>query len=368
MSLTDADHRFMRQALRLAQRGRGHASPNPMVGAVIVSGAEIVSAGYHRGPGTPHAEIIALERAGDKARGAVMYLTLEPCTHQGRTPPCAPAVCASGLARVVTASQDPNPRVAGAGIEALREAGIEVEVGLLREQENRLNEAYRKYITTGRPFVTLKLAMSLDGKIATRAGQSRWITGERARAVAHRMRADSDALLVGVATVIADDPLLTARHVRAHRQPLRVIADSKARTPPGAKIIHAADRPPVIAVTEQAGDGCVRALREAGAEVLVMPERAGRVNLAALLDELGRREVASVLVEGGGEIAASIIEEGLADKLVVFMAPKIIGGADAPSAVAGCGAAAIEQAWPVRETRCRRLGEDFMIEGYLGKD
>jgi diaminohydroxyphosphoribosylaminopyrimidine deaminase/5-amino-6-(5-phosphoribosylamino)uracil reductase len=366
MSLTDADHRsFMRHALRLAQRGRGRASPNPMVGAVIVSGARIVGAGYHRGPGTAHAEIIALEQAGDKAAGAVMYLTLEPCTHHGRTPPCAPRVCASGLARVVIASQDPNPRVVGAGIEALRQAGIAVEVGLLREQENRLNEAYRKYITTRRPFVTLKLAMSLDGKIATRTRQSRWITGERARTMAHRLRAASDAVLVGVGTVIADDPLLTARHVRAHSQPLRVIADTKARTPPGAKIIHASDRPAVIAVTEQADRDRVRALRDAGAEVLVAPQRAGRVDLAALLDELGRREVASVLVEGGAQIAGSFIEEGLADKLVVFMAPKLIGGADAPGAVAGCGAAAIEQAWPVRDIRCRRLGDDFMIEGYL---
>ena len=367
MSATTSDLRFMRRALRLARRGHGRASPNPMVGAVIVFGAEVVGTGYHRGPGTAHAEIIALEQAGDKARGATLYLTLEPCTHQGRTPPCAPRVCASGLARVVVAAEDPNPKVAGAGIEALRRAGIEVEVGLLREEENQLNEAYRRYITTGRPFVTLKIAMSLDGKIATRTGHSRWITGERARVFAHRMRADSDAVLVGIGTVIADDPLLTARHVRAHRQPLRVIADSKARTPAGAKIMRASERPPLIAVTDSAPEENARTLREAGAEVVVLPRRDGHVDLEALLEELGRREVASLLVEGGSELAGSVIEQGLADKLVVFIAPKLIGGADAPSAIGGCGAALVEQAWPVRDMRCRRVGGDLMVEGYLEK-
>lgn len=355
----------MRQALRLAARGRGWASPNPMVGAVIVANGEVVGAGYHRGRGTPHAEIAALEQAGDRARGAIMYLTLEPCTHHGRTPPCAPRVAASGVARVLIASEDPNPQVAGGGIEALRKAGITVEVSCLRERENRLNEAYRKYITTGRPFVTLKMAMSLDGKIATRTGDSRWITGERARKMAHRLRRDSDAVLVGVQTVIADDPRLTVRHVRAHRQPLRVVADSTARTPLQAHLLRTGGTPPLIAITDRAPQDNVQALREAGAQVTVVPQREGRVELAALLDELGRREVAGVLAEGGGELAASLIEQGLADKLVVFVAPKIIGGSEAVGAVMGTGAAIVEQAWPVREVRCRKLGDDFMIEGYL---
>ena len=358
----------MRQALRLAARGRGRASPNPMVGAVVVAGQEVVGAGYHRGPGTLHAEIVALDQAGDEPRGAVMYLTLEPCTHHGHTPPCAPRVAASGLARVVIASEDPNPRVAGAGIEALRRAGMQVEVGVLRENENRLNEAYRKYITTGRPFVTLKIAMSLDGRIATRAGQSRWITGEPARRLAHRMRRDSDAVLVGVGTVIADDPALTVRHVRAHRQPLRVVADSRARTPADAQLVRSADASTVVAVTDQAREEDAEKLRQAGAEVLIMPRRGGRVDLAALLDELGRRELSSVLVEGGGGLAASLIEQELVDKLIVFIAPKIIGGAEAPGAVAGIGAAALEQAWPVRVVRSRRIGEDLMIEGYLRRE
>jgi len=365
MAKADTDRRLMRRALRLAARGAGRASPNPMVGAVIVQGGQVVAEGYHRGPGTAHAEIVALEWAGAKACGAFMYLTLEPCTHYGRTPPCAPRVAAAGLARVVIASEDPNPRVSGGGIAALRQAGVEVEVGLLREDENHLNEAYRKHITTARPFVTLKLALSLDGKIATRTGQSRWITGERARRIVHRLRARSDAVMVGVGTVLADDPELTARGVRAARQPLRVVADSQARTPPAAKIIHASDRPALIAVTAQAPDERLRGLRAAGAEVAVLPERDGRVDLDALLDELGRREVASLLVEGGGKLAGSLIEQELVDKAVFFIAPKIIGGAGAPTAVAGRGVAEVADARRLRDVRCRRSGEDFMIVGYL---
>lgn len=338
-----------------------------MVGAVIVRSGRVIAEGYHRGPGTAHAEIVALDRAGDKARGATMYLTLEPCTHQGRTPPCAPRVAGSGLKRVVIASDDPNPLVAGRGIRALRRAGTEAAVGLLREQENRLNEAFRKYITTGRPFVTLKMAMSLDGKIATRAGQSRWITGEPARVMVHRMRRDADAVMVGVGTVLADDPELTVRHVRTYRQPLRVVADSKARTPATAKLIRASERPALIAVTDLAPAENVRALRDAGAEVVVVPAREGHVDLAALLDELGRREIASLLVEGGGTLTGSLIEQGLADKIVLFIAPKIIGGKDAPTAVEGLGAPTMNEARPLRNLRCRRVGDDLMITAYLAE-
>ncbi len=365
MSPVESDSGFMRRALRLAARGRGRASPNPMVGALIVADGQVIGAGYHLGPGTAHAEIVALRQAGAAARGATIYLTLEPCTHQGRTPPCAPHVAASGLARAVVGAEDPNPRVAGAGIAALRQAGMRVEVGLLRERENRLNEAYRKCITTGRPFITLKLAMSLDGKIATRTGESRWITGERARSMAHRLRADSDAVLVGVGTVLADDPQLTARRARASREPLRVVADSAARTPPGARIIGAGQRPALIAATDRACAENVVGLRRAGAEVVVLPQRDGRVDLGALLDELGRREVASLLVEGGGELAGSLVEQGLVDKLAIFIAPKIIGGAQARPAIGGAGAAVVDEAWQVRDMRCRRIGDDFLIEGYL---
>jgi diaminohydroxyphosphoribosylaminopyrimidine deaminase/5-amino-6-(5-phosphoribosylamino)uracil reductase len=366
MSALDPDQRFMRQALRLAARGRGWTGPNPMVGAVVVAGGEVVGEGHHRGPGGAHGEIVALERAGDGARGATLYLTLEPCVHHGRTPPCAPRVIAAGVARAVIASEDPNPRVAGRGITALRQAGIEVAAGLLREHENRLNEAYRKHITTGRPFVTLKIATSLDGKIATRTGDSRCITGQPARTMTHRLRRDSDAILVGVQTLIADDPELTVRHVRLRREPLRVVCDSSARTPPQARLLSSGKRPPLIAVTDRARAQEVRALGDAGAQVLVLPQWYGRVHLGALLEELGRREVASLLVEGGGEISASFVEQRLADKLVLFVAPKIIGGAEARTAVGGAGVAAVEGAWQVRDMRYRRLGDDFMIEGYLG--
>jgi len=363
----------MKRALRLAARGAGRTSPNPMVGAVIVSGGRLVGEGYHKQVGGPHAEVWALRAAGEAARGATMYVTLEPCCHQGRTPPCTDAIVAAGIGKVVAAVLDPNPKGNGRGVQLLRDAGIEVEVGLLEQEARELNAAYLKHTTTGLPLVSLKAAMSLDGKIATRTGESKWITGERARRFAHKLRARHDAVMVGIGTVLSDDPKLTVRSVRG-RSPVRLVVDSAARTPPTAALLTAGERPPVIAVTEKAPDERVDALRRAGAEVWVLPaephppspsppaER-GRVDLAALLRRLGEEQVQSVLVEGGGTLASAALAAGLVDRVYFFIAPLIIGGAEAPTAVGGEGVARLSEAWRIRNMRVRRIGEDLLITG-----
>lgn len=352
----------MRRALRLAARGRGRTSPNPMVGAVIVKRGRVVGEGYHRRAGEPHAEVLGLREAGPAGKGSTLYVTLEPCCHQGRTPPCTEAIIEAGAARVVAACVDPNPRVNGKGIRRLRAAGIEVEVGMMEREAQRLNAPYLKHVTTGLPLVALKTAMSLDGKIATAGGESKWITGERARAAAHRLRATHDAVLVGVETVLADDPELTVRMVRG-RTPLRVVADSRARTPPRARLLAADERPPVIAVTRRAPDSRVRRLERAGAEVWAVRSRRGKLDLRALMKRLGEQEVQSVLLEGGGRLAAGALAAGLADRVYFFVAPRIIGGDEAPTPVEGAGVLRPSQAWRVESLRVRRVGEDLLISG-----
>lgn len=354
----------MRRALRLAERARGRTSPNPLVGAVLVKGGRVVGEGFHPRAGEPHAEIFALKAAGAEARGATLYLTLEPCTHFGRTPPCAPAVIAAGVARAVIAMEDPNPRVNGGGVAQLRAAGIPVTVGLLGDAARRQNEVYLKWITRGLPFVTFKTAITLDGKIATRTGDSRWVTGEQARARVHRLRAEHDAILVGIGTVRADDPLLTARLPRA-RNPLRVVVDARAELPLDSRIGRTlAEVPTLVATTTEAPAARCHALRSAAAQVAELPAREGRVDLAALMAELARRQVTSVLLEGGAEIAASMLAAGLVDKVVVFVAPKIVGGRAAPGPVGGEGVARMADALPLHDIRCRRVGEDLLIVGY----
>jgi len=359
-----SDLRFMWEALRLARRGLGLTSPNPAVGAVVAKGGKIVGRGYHRQVGGPHAEVVALQQAGELARGADLYVTLEPCCHFGRTPPCVEAIIGAGIKRVFAAWQDPNPRVDGQGIARLRGAGLEVHLGLLEAQAKGLNEAHHKFVTTGLPLVTLKLACSLDGKIATREGESRWITGERARRFVHRLRAWHDAVLVGAATVLADDPELTVRLGRG-KQPRRVVADSRGRIPPTARILTSSDPPPIVATTPLCLLEKREKLVETGAEVLVLPEREGKVDLAALLRALGEREITSLLVEGGGKLAAGLLEAGLVDKAWFILAPIIIGGENAPGAVAGKGVAHLSEAWRLKRVRLRRLGEDLAIGGYL---
>jgi len=338
--MTSNDERFMRRALELADQGRGLTSPNPMVGAVVVApSGEVVGEGVHRRAGGPHAEITALRAAGPRTRGATLYVTLEPCAHHGRTPPCAQAVMEAGVARVVAPLADPNPLVAGRGFDALRDAGIEVSVGLLAEEAARQNRVFFTAMREQRPHVTLKAAMTLDGKIADTHGTARWITGERARAHAHRLRSEADAIVVGVATVLRDDPELTVRlDAPWPREPYRVALDTEGRTPPRARFIAAGDPArALVAVGEGAPEERVGPLRAAGATVVRCPTRAGRVDLGFLLGELFAREVQGVLVEGGGEVHAAFLDAGIVDRVAVFVAPLLVGGRTAPSVVGGAG-------------------------------
>ena len=363
--MTKSDEFFMARAIRLARRGKGLTSPNPMVGAVVVADAKVVGEGYHPGAGQPHAEVLALKHAGEAARGATLYVTLEPCCHFGRTPPCTGRIIEAGVKRVVAAVVDPDPRVSGKGADELRVAGIQVEFGALQEQAAELIEPHLKYVRTGLPLVTVKLAMSLDGRIATRTRQTRWITGEKARRFAHSLRAEADAVIVGVGTAMIDDPLLTARLVRAKRQPRRVVVDTAARMQPTARMLQQGNGPVMVATTEQAPKESVERLRAAGAEIIVLPEKDGRVDLRALLKELGERDVRSVLVEGGAALAGSMLDDRLVDRVVFVMAPLLIGGARATSALGGKGADDIGDAVRLADVRVRRIGEDLVVQGYL---
>ncbi len=328
-----------------------------MVGAVVVDASgQLAGEGYHRRAGQPHAEQEALEAAGDRARGGTLYVNLEPCNHVHRQPSCAQAVVQSGVHRVVISMADPDQRVRGAGIKIIESAGVETVVGLQEERAQRLNEFYVKHRVTGRPFVTAKFAMSLDGKIATRTGESRWISSVEARAHSHKLRHSHDAILVGVGTVLADDPELSARLEGVDaRQPLRVILDSKLRTPPTAKVAG----PNTLIATTRAG--------EVGqAETVVLPGAAdGRVELGPLLDELGRRGILSLLVEGGADVHASFFEAGLIDKVHVYVAPMVIGGRAAPSPVGGEGVHLLADAPRLREVDSTRIGDDLLITGYV---
>ena len=355
----------LRQALHLARRGLGRTSPNPLVGAVVVRGGQVVGAGYHQKAGGPHAERIALAQAGRKARGATLYVTLEPCNHTGRTPPCTEAILESGVRKVVFGMEDPNPRVAGGGGAFLQSRGIEVSGGLLERECRALNEVYLKWVTTGFPFVTLKAALSLDGKIATRSGDSQWISNEQSRAKVHRLRSRVDGILVGIGTVLADDPLLTPRGSRRiPRTPLRVIVDPQLKTPPAARLFS--DPGPVlIAAAEGAPKKKAAALQRAGADLVQFPIREGRLDLKALLAYLGQKEVTGLLVEGGSEIFSSFLSERLADRLWLFYAPLLIGGQSAIGLIGGRGVATVAEALKCERLKWQFLGGDFFVEGYL---
>src|SRR5579884_852488 len=374
MPTPQEETRWMRRALHLA--AKGFTPPNPMVGCVLVNEGVVVGEGYHPAAGQPHAEVFALRAAGEGARGATAYVTLEPCCHWGRTPPCTRALIAAGVARVVAATTDPHPRVAGKGLEELRAAGIAVSVGLLEAQARQLNEAFFHYHTVGTPFVTLKAAMTLDGKIATRTGDSRWITGETARRYVHRLRAQSGAVMVGIGTLLADDAQLTARlpGIVLPRQPLRIIVDSRLRTTPEAQAVRLAaqspvQRPLLIATTEAMSDekrARAEALERQGVEVLRLPATAeGRVDLRCLLASLAQRHIISVLVEGGGALHAALLAANLAQKALFFIAPKIVGGRDAPTPVEGTGVPLMAQAYTLDRLRLRRFRQDVAIEGYF---
>lgn len=370
----------MRRALRLAQNS--YATPNPGVGCVLVRQDMVVGEGWTQLVGQAHAEVMALRAAGEQAAGATAYVTLEPCCHWGRTPPCTEALIAARVVRVVAATTDKNPRVAGQGIAQLRAAGIDVTVGVLERKAGDSNEAFFHFQEKGTPLVTLKAAMSLDGKIATRTGSSQWITACRAREYVHRLRAQSGAVMVGIGTLLADDAQLTARlpngpEGKAPRQPLRIIVDSQLRTPPDCRAVRALRSVPetegitaplLIAATMEADTVQENILRTAGAEVVRLPaDSAGHVDLKALLTLLAKRRIISVLVEGGGTLNASLLENGLADKALFFIAPKFVGGQDAPTPIEGTGVAQMADAVPLSDLRIRRFGPDIAIEGHIQK-
>ncbi len=355
----------MAQALRLAARGLGSTSPNPPVGAVVVRRGRVVGAGYHRRAGGPHAEVVALRRAGPRARGATLYVTLEPCCHlDKRTPPCVPLIITSGITRTVVAARDPNARVLGRGVAALRRAGITVEVGIGRDEAHRLLEPYRTRVTTGRPFVTLKVAATLDGKIATAKGESRWITGPAARTAVHRLRAQSDAVLVGIGTVLADDPSLTVRtgHTGG-RAPLRIVLDPSLRIPLRAKVLTDAKAPTLIVTTKSGSAGKRAVLSRRGTEVLVLPTRRSRVSWDGLLRALGRRGVSSLLIEGGAEVNASALRQRAVDRVLFFLAPTILGGRDAISAIGGPSPPRLAHTIALKRVTVTRIGPDILVEG-----
>lgn len=362
------DEKFMRLALELAKRGKGLTSPNPCVGAVIVKGGKIIGKGYHKRAGRPHAEIYALRQAGRKARGATLYVSLEPCRHYGKTPPCVNAIISHKIKRVVTAMKDPNPLNDGKGLKTLRKNGIKVESGILKDEAKKLNEAFIKFITKKIPFVTVKVAQSLDGKIATHTGDSKWITNEVAREYVHMLRGKVDAILVGVKTVLRDDPLLTARPKdrKAGKQPFRIILDSKLRTPLNARIFSKASSGKVIiATTRLAPKDKLEALERKNAEILIVSSKDGKVNIKSLMKELRKKDIAHVLVEGGGEAIASVIEAKVVDKVLFFIAPKIIGGRQATTSVEGSGVDRISRAIKLKEVSFENIGDNFLIEGYI---
>jgi diaminohydroxyphosphoribosylaminopyrimidine deaminase/5-amino-6-(5-phosphoribosylamino)uracil reductase len=360
------DERFMRRALRLARRGAGRVSPNPLVGALIVRDGRIVGEGWHRHCGGPHAEIEAIRSAGEPLAGATFYVTLEPCSHQGRTPPCVEALIACRPARVVVGVIDPNPLVSGRGLQTLRAAGIETSVGTLGEACAGLNEVFFKYIRTGLPFVTLKFAQTLDGRIATLDGHSRWVSSPASLRFAHGLRNAHDAILVGANTVRRDDPELTCRHVRG-RNPLRIVVDSGLALPPTARLFTTGTlAPTIVATTRRAPPAQRRLFAAQGIELLELAaDGAGRVDPAALLAALGKREVTSLLVEGGGALVTSFLQAGLADRLIAIIAPKILGAGI--SAVGDLGIRSLDDALRLSSPRIWRRGGDLIFDARISR-
>jgi len=359
----------MGQALSLARLALGQASPNPAVGAVVIRKGTVVGQGYTQPPGSHHAEVLALKQAGEAARGGVMYVTLEPCAHYGRTPPCTEAIISAGIRGVHMAMLDPNPVVSGRGKDELEQNGIKTYLGEDAEAAREINEAYIKFITTGLPFVTAKFAISLDGKIATRKGNSRWISGPESRKYVHCLRHTSDAIMAGANTVIADDPHLTTRCSggkggTARKQPLRVIIDGEGRTPLTARVFSEPGET-LLALGRVATPEKRAAFTRAGAEILELPAAEGHVDLGKLLEELGKRQITSILVEGGGILLGSLFDQGLVDKVIAFIAPVIIGGAEAKTAVAGRGVDQVAESFRLEGMRVEKLGDDLMVSGYV---
>jgi len=367
-----ADKQFMKMALDLAVKGLGFTSPNPMVGAVIVKGDHVVGTGYHQAAGKAHAEVNAIDDAGISADGATLYVTLEPCNHTGRTPPCTEKILTAGIRRVVVAMQDPNPDVSGGGIDYLTSRGVDVTIGVCEDKARRLNEVFSKYIKTKRPFSIVKCAATLDGRIATRTGDSRWVTGEASRNFVHQVRHAVDAIMVGIDTVVKDDPSLTTRLDKSlagkGRDPVRVVLDTHLRIPETAKLLQLDSDSDTLLVTGSAVSGHKKAkIERKGARVVESPLKDGLIDLDRLMDQLGALELTSLLIEGGSRVIASALTAGIVDKIFFFYAPKILGGDDGVPICQGPGPALMDHSIPVKDIRVKRFDNDVMIEGYIDK-
>jgi diaminohydroxyphosphoribosylaminopyrimidine deaminase/5-amino-6-(5-phosphoribosylamino)uracil reductase len=337
-----------------------------MVGAVLVKEGTGVGEGYHERAGEAHAEIRAIQQAGEETSGTTLYINLEPCSHYGKTPPCAPQVIKAGIKRVVIGMEDPNPSVKGKGINILRSAGLDVQVGILEKECRRLNEAFCKYILKKEPFVILKVAATLDGKISTQNGNSKWISGETSRRFVHKLRDQVDGVLIGIGTALKDDPQLTAR-IRGGRNPYRIVLDSRLRIPEEAKVIGMSPEKAIIVTTELAPKDKVNKLEEMGVQVLILDAREGRVNLKPCLSRLGEIGIMTLLVEGGGQVNGSFLDEDLIDKLLLFFSPRLIGNHQAPGIFVGRGVTKLQEAMILKEIKIKRMGEDILFEGYLEK-
>lgn len=365
---TNKDSVFLEMAYGLAEKAKGWSSPNPYVGAIIVKKGTIVGTGFHEKPGNPHAEVIALQKAGSLARNATAYITLEPCVHWGRTPPCVDSLIQAGIKRVVVSALDPNPLVHKKGIQKMRQAGIQVSVGLLEEKNARLNEIYNKYIQQKIPFVTAKVAASLDGKVATKTHDSKWITSRQTREYAHLLRGEHMAIMVGINTLLNDDPRLTIRHpLWKKKQLIRVIIDSRLRFPLEAKLLRAGSKGKILVFTHQSQTSRkAQELRKKGVEIIsVRSSRSGRLDLNKILAWLGQNEISSVMVEGGALLLTSLLENQLIDKIFITLSTKLIGGENAPTFFEGKGFSTVAQAMRLRNTNCFTIGKDIILEGYL---
>lgn len=357
-------------AVNLAKKGIGKTSPNPVVGAVVVKNNKVVGKGYHKKAGLPHGEIIALNNSGTRAKGADLYVTLEPCDHYGMTPPCTQAIIRSGIKRVFIGMKDPNPIVSGRGIRKLKKNNIEVKTGILEDECEKINEPYIKYITTKKPFVILKLASTLDGMIATSSGESKWITSEKSQQYVHNMRSKTDAVIVGIGTVLKDDPFLTVRlktkrpPTSGPRQPIRIVVDSKLKIPLDANVLDAKGAKLIIAATKNAAPKKIKQVRERGAEVIIIDSKNGQVDLKKLMKELGKREITTILIEGGARLAASAIKDGIADKVLIFYAPILLGG-DGIQMISSLGIKRLKDAVHLKNIQVKRIGEDVLLEGIL---
>lgn len=359
---TDGKGDPMARALRLARLANYQTSPNPMVGAVLIHDGVVIGEGHHTRTGAAHAEVVALDQAGPRARGATLWVTLEPCCVTGRTGPCTERILAAGVAEVRVATLDPNPEINGRGVAQLRAAGLRVQVGEREEEAKALIREFGHWVRTGLPLVTLKFAMSLDGKVATVGGDSQWITSDLGRARGHQLRAQHDAIMVGSGTVLADDPQLTARNGdEGGRQPLRVIVDSRLRTPSDAKVLRTAGGAVVLATAGEPDAGRRQALERAGAEVLVLPTGEGKVSLPALLQRLGGRQITSLLVEGGPTLLGSFLAQRLGDRIAAFVAPILLGGAGAPGPFGGPGSATLDQSWRLEGLQAEAVGPDLLL-------